>query len=259
MARIKSLFCEYYVVHALLLSGYAWFRHIHQDDEIDFPGVLSRADDFESLELHLAVPLALTAWLRHRKNATHDSLPGYVLQYAQLFVLIVTFLIDKVAFAYFLLAFFLAFLLLVEPSYDGPENVRTLTAAQFKEQCNASGNSDVSYIVYAYASWSSASKQKYPIFADLSVQYATDKVVFCKIDLGDWKLIAKELDIDLSAVSAQLPTVLCYEKGLEKTRVPSSKGSKAKKTEFTRASLIKELELDMRFTTTAGSSSKKSQ
>lgn len=61
-------------------------------------------------------------------------------------------------------------------------------------------------------------RHAYPLFAELSNRYATDKLHFAKLDVGVWPHIARQLGMDLSAVSSQLPTVVCFEKGEETGR-----------------------------------------
>lgn len=76
--------------------------------------------------------------------------------------------------------------------------------------------------------------------------------------MGAWPREAKPLSIDTSAGSAQLPTVILFEKGQEVARLPvTTKAAltKATKRAFTKHEVIKTLDLDTKFSKATGGAS----
>lgn len=63
----------------------------------------------------------------------------------------------------------------------------------------------------------------YPLFVDLANRYSTDKLRFVRLDLGVWPSVGTVADIEVSATSGQLPSVITYERGQEERRVPSTR------------------------------------
>ena len=63
----------------------------------------------------------------------------------------------------------------------------------------------------------------YALFADLANRYSTDKLRFVRLDLGVWPSVGTVADVEVSAISGQLPSVITYERGQEERRVPSTR------------------------------------
>jgi hypothetical protein len=89
------------------------------------------------------------------------------------------------------------------------------------------------------------------MFAELANRYATDQLCFYKLDVSTWVNVAASLGInEFSSASPQLPTVVVFEGGDEKARLPDPR---AGKTSFTKLDLIKHLSLDVRYAIAQGS------
>jgi hypothetical protein len=89
------------------------------------------------------------------------------------------------------------------------------------------------------------------MFAELANRYASDSLCFYKLDVSTWLNVAISAGItELSGASPQLPTVVVFEGGEEKARLPDPK---AGKSSLSKLDLIKHLSLDVRYAIAQGS------
>lgn len=289
----RFLTSEYFLLNVCVLATYYLYREAHVDYDVDLGSPLTsvwkvlqplikgagvqlpnwvvgrfsslHSAAFTALESQVAASLVLTAVMRSYKSSSVDAMVATLVGYCQGFVLINSALTDAVACTWYLLAFIIIFLLFNEPSYTGASNVDILTPALLQEKCLTDNGDGVAYAVFMHTSWSSRSRHAYPVFAELSQRFATDKLKFGRLDIGLWPVLARQLNLDLSAVSSQLPTVILFEGGQAAARVPA--GSKASlkgvgKWTFSKVELISALQLDARYartmTTAVGAAGKNS-
>lgn len=76
------------------------------------------------------------------------------------------------------------------------------------------------WVIGFYAAWSPACISFAPLFAQISSEYALTNLKFGKLDASRYPEIAKKYNIDTSTWSKQLPTVILFQEGKEKSRLP---------------------------------------
>ncbi len=183
-------------------------------------------------------------WRIRRGTSSVDAACFTALGFSQLFVAVMAFLVDKTLFAHYVIAFGLTFLLIDQPGYSAKGNVEAFTPVSLKERARAAEPAGVAYLVFLHTRWSLSCRHAFSTFAELSGRYATERVIFAKLDLSDWPHMAAKLGVDLSPGSQKLPTIIMYENGAEVMRLPR-KGS----SELSKASIVRAFELDMRLAT----------
>merc|ERR1712193_498206 len=82
-----------------------------------------------------------------------------------------------------------------------------------------------------YTTWSPTCQRVAPVFADLSRNYACDKLKFGKVDVGRNQEIAQKFKLRIDSMSQQLPT-LALMKGGVCVEVRPEVSAKGKLTKF---------------------------
>mmetsp|Transcript_30918 Transcript_30918/g.68470 ORF Transcript_30918/g.68470 Transcript_30918/m.68470 type:complete len:295 (+) Transcript_30918:68-952(+) len=253
----RLLFSEYYFVNFLVLSTYAYFRLKYHGGKIDISvaQIGGKAEqgpqhitDYSTWEWQcFGTAAATAAWRIYRATSSLDGAFATALGFAQLFVAIMTFVTDKLAFVQYVAVFGLLFLLLEHPEYSGPSKVEALNPVLLKERVtnSATAEAGTTYVVFMHASWSPACRHAYSTFAEVSLQYATERVIFASLDIGEWPHTGAEHGIEVSSVSSQLPTIICFESGVEKMRMPYSNAKVTGRT-LSKSAIVRAFELDMR-------------
>mmetsp|Transcript_37002 Transcript_37002/g.104458 ORF Transcript_37002/g.104458 Transcript_37002/m.104458 type:complete len:316 (+) Transcript_37002:263-1210(+) len=229
-------FARFYVIH---VAQFAYKRLIFNELELW---------DWEKHALQLlGVVMAVKGW----KALSMDSLFADFFLYTKSIVLAITYAIDLRIFVYYVIAVLVLFMIAQQPCYTGPDKIKYFTPGTFKWEVQET-HKGVTWLVELYAPWSPLCIHLEPVFADLSLKYATDKLKFGKLDLGRWPAIASELKIDVSGATQQLPTIIMYEKGEEVGRIPHvfSDGSFAK-GKFRRSDIVRAFDLDGQHSRTA--------
>ena len=112
------------------------------------------------------------------------------------------------------------FLLVPEPKYKGPEEVRYFRGQALEEEI--AQNKGTVYLIEFYASWSSACNHFTPVFAEISLNYNHEYLKFGKLDVGRYPIVAERYNIDTTVRSKQLPTLILFVNGEEKLRRPAA-------------------------------------
>ncbi|KXZ56887.1 hypothetical protein GPECTOR_1g80 [Gonium pectorale] len=177
-----------------------------------------------------------------------------LLDYTQLFVGIMAMVCSPVLFAYLLAAYGLIYLLFPQPFYPIYDILSPLTPESLVEDVKKPGT-ELTWVVYYYAPWHAGCRHMAPEIVDLAARYATDKLKFAELDLGEYSKLASTLGIDLSPISQQLPAVLLYEKGEEVVRLPVKKGGRG--GAFKAKDIVRVMDLENRHARLASKSSEK--
>lgn len=216
---------------------------------------LESITDYAGFERMAGFICLVNAGVRFWRARSLDEGLLAVLRHAQLFVIVMAATADKVALLMYVLAFATVILLFPVPFIpwsrhvgDKEPQIQDLTPNLFKEKVlGASAASDMTYVVILYSSWHTDSRAIAPMLADMASRYSTDKIRFCKLDVGQFTHQAKQLDIEVSAWSKQLPTCILFEKGEEQMRVPKKVGGKVFGARCAAHDIAKAFELDMRY------------
>lgn len=109
------------------------------------------------------------------------------------------------------------------------------------------------WMLELYTTWSPACQKVAPVFADLSRDYACDKLKFGKVDVGRNQEIGKKFNLRIDSLSQQVPTIALMKDGecVEIRPEVSAKG-KLSKFHFSAENIIREFHLNQVFTKANG-------
>lgn len=140
------------------------------------------------------------------------------------------------------------------PVYNGPTEVEWLNPSAFNERVTTTTrrkDADVAWVVMFYADWSPSCAHLDPTFAAISRDFTTSTLRFAKVDLGRWPQVAKQHSINLDAFgsASQVPTIILFEKGEERARLPQlyEDGGRVTGSRMRRVDIVKGFELDVRY------------
>ncbi|WAR03788.1 TMX2-like protein [Mya arenaria] len=135
------------------------------------------------------------------------------------------------------------FVFLPRPVYKGPEFVTYFRGPHLKNEI--ARDKRVTWVICFYAAWSPPCVTLAPVFSEISAEYHLENLQFGKIDISKFPEVAEEYRISTSSFSKQLPTVVVFQEGKEKTRRPaiSAKGTVVKYS-FTKQNIIKDFEIN---------------
>ncbi|GAX75570.1 hypothetical protein CEUSTIGMA_g3013.t1 [Chlamydomonas eustigma] len=249
------LLSEFYIVNLLILSTYFWVRLVYRDEKINMTAITydylwhnvkdTTKADFQTWEMQFFGAIAFTAaWRIYRACTSAASACFTALGYTQLFVGVMSFLVNEALCLQYAIAFGLVFLLIEQPCYKAEDEVEVFTPVLIQEKVRSAASPGVAYLVFLHTKWSISSMHAYTIFSELSRQYTSERITFAKLDLSVWPNWSKKLGVDISPQSWQLPTIILYENGLELKRLPKRSGK-----ELRRDTIVKAFELDMRLAT----------
>ncbi len=155
---------------------------------------------------------------------------------------------SPVLLTYYITLYCIMYLLLPQPEAPSlHEHLEHLTPEGLAEDVKAPG-SETTWVVLYYTSYSAPCRQMSWDLADLAARYATDRLKFAVLDVGEYYKTAAKLGIDLTPYNPQLPTVVLYEKGEEVMRMPKKQGSSIWGSGFKARDVVRSMELDMRYT-----------
>ena len=194
--------------------------------------------------------------LRYFKSRTVDEGLTSVFNHGILFLFIMSAMADKMVLALYIVAAGLIFALTTPPCVawqgqqkDG-EAIPELTPLMFRDtvlNATSGAAAETTFVVVFYASWSPHCRALAPMFLDLASRYSLPgRIQFYKLDVGQYYTFAKQLGIEVSPSSKQLPTTAMYEKGEEQKRVPKRIQGTVVGAGLGMHEIAKALELDIR-------------
>ncbi|KAG2446210.1 hypothetical protein HXX76_000802 [Chlamydomonas incerta] len=209
---------------------------------------VGEVNDFESWERYLAFLCGMYGLFRAYKARSRQAAIAALVDYAQIFVAVMSLVCSPFLLAYYVLAYSLIYLLFPQPMLPLHERVEKLTPEGVLEDVRAPG-CDTTWVIYHYAPYHRECRLVAPVVADLAARYGTDRLRFGALDVGEFTKTAQRLGLDLSAVSTSLPALILYEKGEEVARLPYKRGSGGLAgAGWGAKDAAKALELDMRYT-----------
>lgn len=245
--RIPERFWDpYYIFNVVIPLCYVALRVQRLE-----AGELGLQDPFGfTREQQIYFSLCLMLFVRTLSAATIDAYLSSAFMFIRVVVLLCLWqMADTRIFALFLSLWLVVYILYPQPRFKHPSSVLVLNAVTFDQRITKSTAKTVN-IVWFHATWSTRCTQFAPILADLAEKYRHVRVRFCKIDLSRWPAIAEKFDISMAATSAQLPTVICFSKGVETARIPSLADLRDSPNKwrrgFTAAHIAQELDLQRR-------------
>lgn len=138
----------------------------------------------------------------------------------------------------------MSYLLFVQPRYSGAQKVDVMTPASFDSQALSEHPSQPVWLVMLTASWSPQCREWQPTFAEISLEYASDKLRFGELDVGRWPKMAKKYGMSIDTAPQQLPTFLLLKQGKLLKRLPEADGAWKRKGRL-KGLLVAHFDLDM--------------
>ena len=135
-------------------------------------------------------------------------------------------------------------LLFVQPRFSGTQKVDILTPASFDSQALSEHASQPFWLIMLSAPWSSQSRQAQATFAELSLEYASERLKFGELDVGRWPKVAKKYDMSIETYPHQLPTFLLLKQGKLVKRMPEADHNWERKGRL-KTLLVNHFDLDM--------------
>jgi len=123
------------------------------------------------------------------------------------------------------------FVLLPQPPYCGPGEVIPLNKEALAVFLKTDSNSKISSkppevrILLLDTLWSTRCLNFQPVLASLSLKYTREMIKFGRIDLDEDPDYEDRFNVDASATSLQLPTVLLFVNGSEIQRLPNARNN----------------------------------
>ena len=155
----------------------------------------------------------------------------------------------------FCLVLFIAF---PEPTYSGPEKITYFRGQALDEHLRH--NSEEIWVVEFFAPWSPPCTRFASTFAKLSLDYSHKMLKFGKLDVNKYTKIGQNYKIDPSVSSKNLPTVIVFENGKEKSRRPLADADGViKPYQFKEQNLIQDLNLNELYAKAKQTDSQKSK
>eukprot|EP01062_Namystynia_karyoxenos_P056354 TRINITY_DN47304_c0_g1_i1.p1 TRINITY_DN47304_c0_g1~~TRINITY_DN47304_c0_g1_i1.p1 ORF type:complete len:328 (+),score=143.02 TRINITY_DN47304_c0_g1_i1:91-984(+) len=220
-------FIAWFVVRDLLVSDNFGFRSMEEEQWLEE----LTGDDLSgvSREMQIFVCWFVIVFVRGLKARSITEAVGTALFFGKASVCVAAFIADWYLPAYFLAYWLLLFFVAGEPAFEAPNKKFTkmdkrALAGLWEEHPAGSDKAQTYWFINVWASWqkAGASKQFNSTFADLSAEYANTFCRFVKVDAGrpQFQEFIKELQIDNSATSKQVPCLLLFKNGKEVQRLP---------------------------------------
>ena len=137
-----------------------------------------------------------------------------------------------------------SYLLFVQPRFSGESRVEVMTPASFDSHALSEHASQAVWLVKLTAAWSSQSRQAEATFAELSLEYASERLRFGEIDVGRWPKVARKYGMAIDSAPNQLPVFLLLKQGKLVKRLPEADQNWERKGRL-KSRLISHFDLDM--------------
>ncbi|VDM36370.1 unnamed protein product [Hydatigera taeniaeformis] len=231
----KNLLHPYYIVNIILSLLYVLTKKLPYTC-----GLLYEQCEIELQEYEILIFLAAFITMRNKRQF---SVPDYVAHFCMFAKLCNLFMFWRhsltYATVYGVLWLFQAYFLF-QPVYSGPESVCYFHESNFAEVVER-GDPRVTWVVAFYTVWSPGCIALAPIFSELSHAYSGYTTLrFGKVDVARCSALARQVGVDTSTWSKQLPTIIVFRGGREIDRRPglSSKTKKVVKFTFTWENIV---------------------
>lgn len=239
----------YHVVNLGAFVAYAWWSACLAAASLA-PDALGSLRTWEKQVGASALAVLGTKFVR-RENL--DAWLADAFAYGKSAVLVLAYFADetRASVAWTAVAFAILYVYLPHPRRRGATRAIEMTPARFDAEVTKKEwtreDARVRWVVLFRADWSQRSLHLEPTFADLSLAYAEkaaaagDDVRFAVVDVGRFPSVAERLGIRLDLVGAQsqVPSVVLFERGEERARLPRAylEGARVKGSRLRRVDL----------------------
>ena len=143
-----------------------------------------------------------------------------------------------------------AALLVTPPPPPTSDSIEPLTHASFKNRVlrpQLPADKKKLWVVFFYADWCEKCPRLQPLFVELAGKFSHARRQFASVDVARHEEVAREMGIDVSGFTKQLPTMAVFYNGLELRRMPAALPNKPGKfagTSFEREGVLSHFWLD---------------
>jgi hypothetical protein len=239
----------YYLVNALVLTGYLVVRGSYENGTLDSP------DRFLGMtrEVEIAAIAFIGAANRSRKLPTLEAIVNHFVLFFHTTIVVLLFFREKRLMTWAIIAFCVVDFVLPKPKPAAHDDVEELTRHSHDEIVKRAAKGTV-WIVFYYKSWSDNCNNLRRTFADVAQTYTIEgKLRFAVVDVS--AELSERLTINCSGLSNQLPTLILYDGGDEVKRLPPIRDGQVVKTLIDKPGIIAYFGLDRRFAALAKSKS----
>jgi len=176
--------------------------------------------ELEWKESEILFFLLVVVMMKNRKTGNMSML-SYIsssFMYCKAANVLLYFSVDPRLMLVYVVTWILQFLLVVEPTYAGTENIVYFGAQDLEDEFDT--DPDCVWLVCFYTAWNPLCVSFAPIFSKLSNKYALENLKFGKVDATRYNKIAKQHYVSDSSYGRQLPTVVMFKKSIEVRRRP---------------------------------------
>jgi len=230
----KNYFSAYYIFNYLLIAIYPILRNSGNKY------MLKRKDNWgyqrEDSIITLLVTIILLRYIKYFSN--WDKFFCEIFFYSKFAISILLLLISRKLFFWYILACLIIWLLIKYPKFKGPHNIieipnmeafndiiekiqnRPKEKSHKKSHYNNTNNNQDYYlfvIFYSYYSYDCLYTEE--LFADLSIKYYTDNLIFAKMSVDINEAFVEKLGINLHH-NVTLPYMIMFKNGKEEERLP---------------------------------------
>ena len=239
---LKRFTAPYYVTNLMGLAVYTLLRQ--RTSWMEPVGYIKRPEQLWYWEKRALWLLLTLAAVRFLYRSTIDAFVADLLGYLKMTAMVLLCALDPWLGSCLIVWYLLTFLMFHQPRYEGPQHVDVLTPASFESQVLSTTTSAPFWFVMFTAPWSASSTQAQATFANLSLEYASEKLHFAELDVGRWPKVARRFQVSLDAIPHQLPAFLLFKHGKLVKRIPKSDDTWERKGKL-RDRLLSEFDLDM--------------
>eukprot|EP01061_Rhynchopus_euleeides_P005905 TRINITY_DN15005_c0_g1_i1.p1 TRINITY_DN15005_c0_g1~~TRINITY_DN15005_c0_g1_i1.p1 ORF type:complete len:348 (+),score=134.89 TRINITY_DN15005_c0_g1_i1:231-1274(+) len=164
-----------------------------------------------------------------RAKSAHELI-SMAIGFSKACICVTLFIADWYYPFYFIGLWIFIFFVTSEPSFETPHrkfvkmDKKKMFDIVFSPVGQEKEQAQVYWFINVWASWqkSGASRQFNPVFAEMSAKYSNDFCKFTKIDAGRAfaQPVIQKLEIDDSALSKHMPSMVLFKNGKEVKRLP---------------------------------------
>ena len=136
-----------------------------------------------------------------------------------------------------------------QPIFSGATGMEQLNLLEFKKRVSSPSpppeDAHATWLVVFHAPWHPTCVALEPVLAELSLTYGTKLLKFGKVDVTRYPQAARDMGLDTSGSSRQLPTLVLFQNGRELARIPHVyPGGKVAKGIYRRDAIVKGFNLN---------------
>eukprot|EP00455_Lapot_gusevi_P041203 TRINITY_DN4751_c0_g2_i1.p1 TRINITY_DN4751_c0_g2~~TRINITY_DN4751_c0_g2_i1.p1 ORF type:complete len:248 (+),score=36.07 TRINITY_DN4751_c0_g2_i1:82-825(+) len=173
-----------------------------------------------SKEITIICLACVVVMLKTRRAISSEQIFDYAILYGKLACLMLSYFVSWRLFACYSICFLVLLICLPSaPVSHVPDGVISHDQASFQKQVLNTRDNKF-HFVEMYTSWCPDTHAFRPIFSALARRYGGPNMVFSRVDLEQSPTIARDYDIDTSAITHQIPTIIMFQRGKELERLP---------------------------------------